>query len=138
MAIIGSLNSGMALTPIGDGGENTVYSTNLKYGLTLQSNGNLVLVRREDEVIIWESYTNGKDVAMAISECGEPEAVNNSRQTAPSKRLDAWSARKKFPKTTTGITVAKEIGITKMREKCPQFNIWIAQFESIIAELNEA
>lgn len=78
-----------------------------------------------------------EDVAMAISECGEPEAVNNSRQTAPSKRLDAWSARRKFSKTSTGITVAKEIGVTKMREKCPQFNIWIAQFESIIEQLNE-
>ena len=78
------------------------------------------------------------DVARVIVECGEPEAVNNSRQTGPSKRLDAWSARKKFPKTSTGIAVAKEIGVTKMREKCPLFNAWIAQFESIVGQLNDA
>lgn len=79
-----------------------------------------------------------EDVVGVVNECGEPEAVNNSRQTAPSKRLDAWSARKKFPKTSTGIAVAKEIGVTKMREKCPQFNAWIGQFESLVGQLDEA
>jgi hypothetical protein len=79
-----------------------------------------------------------EDVIGVIDECGEPEAVNNSRQTASSKRFDAWSARKKFPKTTTGITVAKEIGVTKMCEKCPQFNAWIKQFELIVQQLNKA
>ena len=42
-----------------------------------------------------------------------------------------------LPKTTTGIAIARNIGVTKMREKCPQFDIWIAQFEAIVEKLNE-
>lgn len=64
-----------------------------------------------------------------LDECGEPEAINNSRETAPSKRLDALSPSGNFKKTTTGIATAKEIGIGKMREKCPVFNAWITSLE---------
>lgn len=72
------------------------------------------------------------DIDRALDECGEPEAINNSPHTAPSKRLDAWSPYGKFAKTTKGIAVAKAIGVSKMREKCPQFNTWLEQFEAII------
>lgn len=47
-------------------------------------------------------------VEEVISECGSPEAINNNPQTAPSKRLDAWSTPRGFLKTTTGITIAAE------------------------------
>jgi hypothetical protein len=66
-----------------------------------------------------------------LTDFGEPEAINNSPETAPSKRLDAWSKGSKFRKTTTGITIAQEIGIEKMREKCPLFNQWLITFETI-------
>ena len=77
------------------------------------------------------------DIDKVLIQCGEPEAVNNSPQTAPSKRLDAWSRYNKFPKTTTGISLAKQIGIPKMREQCPVFNTWLNSLEEIIGELNE-
>ncbi|NQY36535.1 MAG: hypothetical protein HRT37_16490 [Alteromonadaceae bacterium] len=51
--------------------------------------------------------------------------------------IDTWSVHNKFPKTTTGIAGAKNIGITKMRDKCPQFNAWIAQLAVIFQEVNE-
>jgi hypothetical protein len=62
----------------------------------------------------------------------EPEAINNSAQTAPSKRLDAWSKNGSFAKTTLGIAIASKIGIVQMRKKCPLFNAWIAEFENIV------
>lgn len=66
-----------------------------------------------------------------IAECGAPEAINNSPQTAPSKRLDAWSTHGQFLKTTMGITIAEEIGIEKIRTKCPIFDNWLSIFEEI-------
>jgi hypothetical protein len=65
-----------------------------------------------------------------LIKCGEPEAINNSPQTAPSKRLE--SLYPSFRKTVTGIAIAEEIGIDTMREKCPLFNTWIKNFEKII------
>lgn len=66
-----------------------------------------------------------------ISQCREPEAINNGRTTAPSKRLDKLSDGK-FAKITKGIPIAQSIGIDKMREQCPIFNLWIEQFESLL------
>ncbi len=70
-------------------------------------------------------------VESVLSECGSPEAINNNPKTAPSKRLDAWSNNGKFRKTTTGIDIAMEIGVEKMREQCPLFNSWLQNFETI-------
>ena len=64
-----------------------------------------------------------------LNACGEPEAINNHPTTAPAKRLDAWSQGGKFKKTTTGIAIARSIGIPAMREKCPVFNAWIESLE---------
>lgn len=77
-------------------------------------------------------------VETVITRCGSPEAINNSPQTAPSKRLDHWSPNNNFLKTTMGITIAEEIGIDKMRDSCPLFDIWLEKFEEIQrGELND-
>lgn len=64
-----------------------------------------------------------------LHECGEPEAINNSNHTAPSKRLGRLSD--KFKKTATGIAIAKEIGIQKMRAACPLFDAWLDTLEKL-------
>lgn len=74
------------------------------------------------------------NVEAVVAECGEPEAINNGRETAPSKRLNTWTPEGKFGKTTQGIAIAKRIGITRMREQCPLFNAWIARFEALMVE----
>lgn len=55
--------------------------------------------------------------------CGEAEAINDSPNTSPSHRLRKLSPR--FKKTTTGIAIAKEVGLEQMRESCPLFNAWV-------------
>ncbi|MCA1787100.1 MAG: DUF4276 family protein, partial [Desulfobacteraceae bacterium] len=60
-----------------------------------------------------------------------PEAINNDPLTAPSKRLDAWSPNGNFLKTTMGVTIAKAIGIKKIRSECPLFHKWLENFEEI-------
>jgi hypothetical protein len=66
-----------------------------------------------------------------IVECGTPENINNSPQTAPSKRLNALTIDGDFPKTSTGISIAEAIGIEKIREQCPIFNQWLQRIEQL-------
>jgi hypothetical protein len=87
----------------------------------------------DSSVLASELNISEDAVAVVLAECGEPEAINNNRETAPSKRLDEWSRRGKFPKTTTGIAIAKAIGIETIRQKCPIFNVWLESFEEILA-----
>lgn len=85
-------------------------------------------------VLSVELDVDEKDITAVLDACGEPEAINNHPETAPSKRLNGWSRNGVFAKTTTGIAIARRIGIDRMREKCPLFNAWIAHFEAIVAE----
>lgn len=71
-----------------------------------------------------------QQVDAILEECGEPESINNSEQTAPSKRLENLYPR--FKKTTTGIAIAERIGIDPMRKACPLFNTWIETFEKLV------
>ena len=54
-----------------------------------------------------------------------PEYINNSPQTAPSKRLEKWFPR--YKKTVTGIEIARKIGVEKMRKACPLFDEWLTK-----------
>lgn len=72
-----------------------------------------------------------QNVSNIIESCGAPENINNSPQTAPSKRIEGLNRR--FKKTTTGIAIAERIGIEKIRESCPLFNIWLEELELIQA-----
>jgi hypothetical protein len=85
-----------------------------------------------DSAILARSLGVAKSkIDAVLSSCDGPEAINNSPQTAPSKRLDSWSDRRKFPKTTDGIQIAKEIGIETMRQECHLFDEWLTRIESI-------
>ena len=64
-----------------------------------------------------------------IQECGEPEAIDNSPQTAPSKRIE--HLYKKFKKTSIGIKIAKAIGIDQIRSACPVFSHWLDRLETL-------
>lgn len=61
---------------------------------------------------------------------GKPEMINNSRDTAPSKRLQAWMPA--YKKTITGIPIAEEIGIDKMRLAAPLFDAWLKSLEAFV------
>ena len=64
-----------------------------------------------------------------LTECGEPEKINDNSATAPSKRIERLSIR--FKKTSTGIAIAREMGIPKMRDACPLFSAWLSKLESL-------
>lgn len=71
-----------------------------------------------------------EEIVAILEECGEPEKINDNSTTAPSKRLVALSDR--FKKTSTGIAIARGIGIPKMRSACPLFDAWLAKLESLV------
>lgn len=90
------------------------------------------LLFSDSESLAAELGVDEAEISDVLTQHHDPEAINNSRQTAPSKRLDGWAKTKKFPKTSLGIAIANRIGITQMREKCPVFNAWIGSFEAIV------
>jgi hypothetical protein len=84
-----------------------------------------------DPVVIAETLKiDIAEIEKILRGCGEPEAINDCYETAPSKRLSKL-IRKKFRKTTMGIAIAKRIGIPRMRERCPLFNNWIDRMENL-------
>lgn len=58
---------------------------------------------------------------------GNPELINDSPETAPSKRLKNTPYRK----TTHGPNIIKEMGIPKLRDKCGKFNEWLCKLEAL-------
>jgi len=88
------------------------------------------LLFSESAILASALQINEDEINAVLTKFGEPEAVNDNPQTAPSKRLDKWCGGK-FRKTTLGIDIAKKIGLPKMREQCPIFNEWLLQLENL-------
>lgn len=58
-----------------------------------------------------------------------PEKINNSEQTAPSKRLMKYT---NYTKTTHGPNIAYKIGLAEIREKCKGFDKWLKTIENLV------
>lgn len=70
-----------------------------------------------------------------LQKIGNPELVNNSPETAPSKRIikvveGDKKMRYSYNKPKTGRYVTKTIGIDALRSKCRHFNEWIEKLIS--------
>ena len=71
----------------------------------------------------------------SVTRSGNPELINNSPETAPSKRIiKAIEGDKKthynYNKPKTGKIVTKYIGIDELRSKCKHFDEWIEKLIS--------
>ena len=58
-----------------------------------------------------------------------PELINNSPQTAPSKRILA--AIPAYKKTLHGPLIAADIGLDSMRQQCSHFHSWLQRIEAL-------
>ncbi len=58
-----------------------------------------------------------------------PEEINDSPQTAPSRRI--LQIYPPYQKPTHGVLVAKAMGLAVIRRQCPRFNAWITRLESL-------
>ena len=60
---------------------------------------------------------------------GNPEKINDSKETVPSKRLSDKVAG--YLKTTHGPDIAEEIGLDTLRERCFGFGNWLSRLEGL-------
>ncbi len=74
-------------------------------------------------------HIDPKATKSIVDTFGDPETINNSPETAPSKRLEHLYPR--YKKTSTGITIAEKTGIPFIRSKCQVFNDWLERLEKI-------
>ncbi len=61
-----------------------------------------------------------------------PEKINNSSVTAPSKRIiKAFASKHHYDKPKLGEFVTSKVGIIELKEKCLHFKEWIEKLEQI-------
>jgi hypothetical protein len=74
------------------------------------------------------------DMKTIINSCGgEIEEINNSKETAPSKRMVNFFDKydEDFDKVFHGYSIIEEIGLQKVLEKAPRFRDWSEKIESL-------
>lgn len=59
-----------------------------------------------------------------------PEDINDSPETAPSKRILRIFEPGTYSKTEHGPLVAEAIGIDQIRAQCPQFDTWMGRLQA--------
>lgn len=64
---------------------------------------------------------------------GHIENINNSKETAPSKRIEKIFIDNKeaYDKVFYGYSIIEEIGLSKVREKSYRFNAWLEKIETL-------
>ena len=58
-----------------------------------------------------------------------PEHINNSHETAPSKRIESLIPN--YAKIKNGTLLSKDMGIDIIMEQCPHFRKWIQNIISL-------
>lgn len=68
-------------------------------------------------------------LVQAVASAGAPEDINESPQTAPSKRILAVMPG--YQKTFHGPLIACDIGLDAIRQACPHFHAWLLAVEAL-------
>lgn len=72
-----------------------------------------------------------KEALLSVSQAFQnPEEINDSPETAPSKRILRIFQQGTYSKTEHGSLIAEAIGIDEIREKCPAFNEWVGKMQA--------
>ena len=74
------------------------------------------------------------DIKKIIKNCGgNIEDINNSKETAPSKRIANFFDKydESFEKVFHGYSIIEEIGLEKVLEKAPRFRAWMKKIEAL-------
>jgi hypothetical protein len=86
-----------------------------------------LLFVQPDKFAEWTDDTAVVDCLRAHAQNKSPEDINDSPQTAPSKRILAAMAG--YQKTFHGPLIACEIGLDALRGSCPHFHAWLQKLE---------
>ncbi|MDE3742121.1 DUF4276 family protein [Maribacter polysaccharolyticus] len=74
------------------------------------------------------------EIEQVIATYPNPEDINDSPQTAPSKRLKNNQLIRGYNKVNDGIMIIEETGIDVVLAKCPRFRKWV---ETLIEKVKE-
>jgi hypothetical protein len=75
-----------------------------------------------------------KGIQALIVECSSyqsPELIDDNETTAPSKRIIAKIPDYEGSKHSAGPLIAKQIGLTAIRQKCSHFDSWLTKLETL-------
>jgi hypothetical protein len=84
----------------------------------------------------WASSRIAERLADIVNAAGEPEAINDGAETAPSKRIQALA--RGYRKLQHGVIAAQRIGLAKIRASCPHFNQWVGRLEALGCESTDS
>lgn len=88
----------------------------------------------------FSEWADNKNVVNRLNSCAQahatPEDINDSPQTAPSKRI--LSVMPNYQKTFHGPLIACEIGLDAIRAACPHFHEWLQQLEALQTNSTES
>lgn len=81
------------------------------------------------DITPWEMLFDDEEainhIEFVINQYSNPEEINDSPQTAPSKRIE--NIFKNYNKPAYGALIAGQIGIPTISKKCPHFNSWLSK-----------
>jgi hypothetical protein len=82
---------------------------------------------------VFENAALERRFANIVAECGGCETIDDSPQTAPSKRIEAAfpgyiKGRSDF---AHGPRLAEKLTLTTVRQACPRFSNWVSRLESL-------
>lgn len=81
----------------------------------------------------FESSDPEEKIKTIIKECGGVENINNSTETAPSKRIaEIFQAQKElYDKVFHGPEIIEEVGLEAIMAECPRFKAWIEKIQNL-------
>ncbi len=79
------------------------------------------------EALFDDDEANFPQIKAIIDGHNSPEDINNSPQTAPSKRL--LNVIDGYNKIVDGVLILDEIGLPVIIDKCPRFSWWLDELE---------
>jgi hypothetical protein len=82
-----------------------------------------------EEWLKLDNYIPSNHFSNIREEFESPEHINDSPQTAPSKRI--LSIAKSYNKVADGSMIASDIGLINIRQECPHFNDWLVKLENL-------
>ena len=81
------------------------------------------------EIEYFEHCKEIKSLKQILTEKGSPELINDSPETAPSKRI--LKLIPEYDKVSVGASLVGIIGIDFLKKNCKHFNDWITKLENL-------
>ena len=90
-----------------------------------------VLAEKTDPLSMWPVGSLKAKFQEILDEAGDPEAINDSYETCPSRRITGHVSR--YRKKLNGPIITKAIGLETLRRECTHFDEWVARLEAVCA-----